>query len=229
MSPRISRLCLSIMALSISVLFHLPAQQNHSLVMKIFISFLLLLPYARPLSFNFTSFSPNKQNIEFEGDAFSSSNVLQLSKNDAIDNLTGSIGRASYNQPVRLWDASNRRLTDFTTHFSFILRAVNLSEYGDGISFFIAPFEPKMPSNSSDGFLALFNPNSASNSSRNSIVAVEFDSFRNEWDPSDDHVGISINSIISVKTVTWKSSIKSKRMGKLQLYNKKSKCFSNLC
>ncbi|XVF15324.1 hypothetical protein REPUB_Repub09cG0141900 [Reevesia pubescens] len=148
------------------------------------------------------------QNIDFEGDAFPSANVLQLTKNDAIDNLTGSIGRASYTQPVRLWDASNRKLTDFTTHFSFILRAVNLSEYGDGISFFMAPFESKMPPNSSDGFLALFNPNSNSNSSNNNIVAVEFDSFRNDWDPSDDHVGININSIVSVKTVTWRSSIK---------------------
>ncbi|XVE86893.1 hypothetical protein DITRI_Ditri18aG0072100 [Diplodiscus trichospermus] len=197
------------MALSISVSCHLPAQQNHSLAMKIFFSFLLLLPYAKSLSFNFTGFSPNVENIQFEGDAFPSANVLQLTKNDAIDDLTGSIGRASYNQPVRLWDASNRRLTDFTTHFSFILRAVNLSEYGDGISFFIAPFESKMPPNSSDGYLALFNPNSTSNSSNNNIVAVEFDSFRNSWDPSDDHVGININSIVSVKTVTWRSSIKN--------------------
>ncbi|XP_022741402.1 L-type lectin-domain containing receptor kinase IX.1-like [Durio zibethinus] len=196
------------MALSISVSCHLPAQQCRSLVMKIFISFLLLLPYANPLSFNFNSFSPNKQNIEFEGDSFASANVLQLTKNDAIDSLTGSIGRASYNQPVRLWDASNRKLTDFTTHFSFILKAVNLSEYGDGISFFIAPFDSKIPPNSSDGYLALFNPNSTSNSSSNNIVAVEFDSFQNEWDPSDDHVGVNINSIVSVKTVTWKSSIK---------------------
>ncbi|XVF17392.1 hypothetical protein REPUB_Repub10bG0117800 [Reevesia pubescens] len=131
----------------------------------------------------------------------------QNKTNDAINNLTGSIGRASYNQPVRLWDASNRKLTDFTTHFSFILRAVDLSEYGDGISFFLAPFESKMRPNSSNGFLALFN--STSNSSNNNIVAVEFDSFRNEWDPSDDHVGININSIISVKTVTWDSSIKN--------------------
>ncbi|EOX91883.1 Concanavalin A-like lectin protein kinase family protein [Theobroma cacao] len=197
------------MALSILVSCHLLTKQNHSLIMKIFIFFLLLLPCAMPLSFNFTSFSPNMQNIEFEGDAFSSANVLQLTKNDAIDNLTGSIGRASYNQAVRLWDASNGRLTDFTTHFSFILRAVNLSEYGDGISFFIAPFDSKMPPNSSDGFLALFNRNSTSNSSNNNIVAVEFDSFQNDWDPSDDHVGININSIISVTNVTWKSSIKN--------------------
>ncbi|XVF59129.1 hypothetical protein PTKIN_Ptkin07bG0250600 [Pterospermum kingtungense] len=150
------------------------------------------------------------KNIEFEGDAFSSDDVLQLTKNDAINSLTGSIGRASYNQPVRIWDARNRRLTDFTTHFSFVMRAVNLSEYGDGISFLVAPFDSKMPPNSSDGFLALFNPNSTSDSSNNNnIVAVEFDSFQNEWDPSDDHVGININSIISVGTVKWKSSIKN--------------------
>lgn len=40
---------------------------------------------------------------------------------------------------------------------------------------------------------------------------MEFDSFRNEWDPSDDHVGINVNSIISVTNVTWKSSIKDGR------------------
>ncbi|GMI86551.1 L-type lectin receptor kinase IX.1 [Hibiscus trionum] len=184
-----------------------------ALVMKILIiSFLLLIPCANPLSFNFTGFTPNMQGIRFEGDAFPSANVLQLTKNDAIDSLTGSIGRASYDQPVRLWDASNRELTDFTTRFSFIIRAVNLSEYGDGLSFFLAPFESEMPRNSSDGYLALFNPNSTmSNSTSNSIVAVEFDSFQNEWDPSDDHVGINVNSIVSVRNVTWQSSIKDGR------------------
>ncbi|XVE83035.1 hypothetical protein DITRI_Ditri16bG0054500 [Diplodiscus trichospermus] len=197
------------MAFSISVSCYRSAQQIHSLVMKIFISCLLLVPCVYALSFNFTSFNPNMQNIEFEGDAFSSADVLQLTKNDAINNLTGSVGRASYNQPVRLWDSSNGRLTDFTTQFSFIIKAVSTSEYGDGISFFIAPFESKIPANSGDGYLALFNPNSTSNSSNNNIVAVEFDSFQNEWDPSDDHVGIDINSIISVKTVTWGSSIKN--------------------
>ncbi|MBA0793926.1 hypothetical protein Gohar_018303 [Gossypium harknessii] len=180
---------------------------------KILFAFLLLIiPYVNPLSFNFPSFSPNMQGIRFEGDAFSSSNVLQLTKNNAIESLTGSIGRASYDQPVRLWDASNRRLTDFTTHFTFIIQAVNLSEYGDGLSFFMAPFESEMPRNSSHGYLALFDPDMAtSNSSENNIVAVEFDSFQNEWDPSDDHVGINVNSIISVTNVTWKSSIKDGR------------------
>ncbi|KAE8701150.1 L-type lectin-domain containing receptor kinase IX.1 [Hibiscus syriacus] len=150
--------------------------------------------------------------IHFEGDTFSSQDVLQLTKNDAINNLTGSVGRASYNQPMRLWDASNGKLTDFTTRFSFVLQAINLSFYGDGISFFIAPFDFEIPPDSSDGYLAMFNPNENSNSSCNNVVAVEFDSFENKWDPDDNHVGININSIVSVKTVTWNSSIKDGRV-----------------
>lgn len=40
-------------------------------------------------------------------------------------------------------------------------------------------------------------------------MAVEFDSFANDWDPSSNHVGINVNSIVSVANVTWKSSIKN--------------------
>ncbi|XP_039000717.1 L-type lectin-domain containing receptor kinase IX.1-like [Hibiscus syriacus] len=165
--------------------------------------------------------------IHFEGDAFSSQDVLQLTKNDAINNLTGSVGRASYNQPVRLWDASNGKLTDFTTRFSFVLQAINLSFYGDGISFFIAPFDSEIPPDSSDGYLALFDPNENSNSSGNNVVAVEFDSFQNKWDPDDNHVGININSIDSVKTVTWNSSIKDGRVANAWVsYNSTTKNLS---
>ncbi|CAK7339760.1 unnamed protein product [Dovyalis caffra] len=149
-------------------------------------------------------------NISFQGDAFSSNNVLQLTKNAKDDNFTGITGRATYSQPVRLWDAKTRRLTDFTTHFTFIMKAVDPQWYGDGISFFLAPVDSSIPQNSSGGYLALFSPDTAFNASKgNQIVAVEFDSNRNRWDPSGDHVGIDVNSIVSVATVTWKSSIKN--------------------
>ncbi|KAE8671497.1 L-type lectin-domain containing receptor kinase IX.1 [Hibiscus syriacus] len=195
--------------------------------MKIFLFSLLLISYAESLPLNFTGFSPNMGTIHFEGDAFSSQNVLQLTKNDAIGSLTGSVGRASYNQPVRLWDASNGKLTDFITHFSFVLRAINLSFYGDGISFFIAPFDSKIPPDSSDGYLALFDGNQNSNSSSNNIVAVEFDSYKNDWDPDDNHVGININSIVSVKNATWNSSIRDGRVANAWVsYNSTSKNLS---
>ncbi|KAF2285324.1 hypothetical protein GH714_042366 [Hevea brasiliensis] len=172
--------------------------------------FMLFLPIANSLSFNFTTFDPNMVDISFQGDAFSSSNVLQLTKNAQDANLTSSVGRASYKYPVRLWDAKTRRLTDFTTHFSFIMKAVDPNRFGDGMSFFIAPFDSQIPYNSSGGFLALFNRDTAFNASKeNQIIAVEFDSFQNPWDPSDNHVGINVNSIISVTNVTWKSSIRN--------------------
>ncbi|KAL5753281.1 hypothetical protein ACOSQ2_023788 [Xanthoceras sorbifolium] len=183
------------------------------MMMELIISLLLLiLPHASSVSFNFTGFQTNNvSSIEFEGDAFASAGVLQVTKNQIDDNLTSSTGWATYNQPVPIWDAKTGRLTDFTTHFSFIIRADDPDNYGDGISFFLAPYSfNKIPPNSSGGFLALFSPEKAmTNSTDNQIVAVEFDSYRNPWDQSSDHVGINVNSIVSVANVPWKSSIKN--------------------
>ncbi|KAH9664251.1 hypothetical protein KPL70_019957 [Citrus sinensis] len=185
-------------------------QQNHFIFFLNFIFFLLLVPHGSSVSFNFPNFQPNVPTITFEGDSFASDEALQLTKNQVDDNLTSSVGRATYNQPVPIWDAKTRSLTDFTTHFSFVMSAPNPAEYGEGISFFLAPFNSKIPDNSSDGYLALFSPETAlNNDSRNQIVAVEFDSNKNRWDPSTDHVGINVNSIASEKTVLWKSSIKT--------------------
>lgn len=185
-------------------------QQNHFIFFLNFIFFLLLVPHGNSVSFNFSNFQPNVPTITFEGDSFASDEALQLTKNQVDDNLTSSVGRATYNQPVPIWDAKTRRLTDFTTHFSFVMSAPNPAAYGEGISFFLAPFNSKIPDKSSDGYLALFSPETAlNNDSRNQIVAVEFDSNKNRWDPSSDHVGINVNSIASEKTVLWKSSIKT--------------------
>ncbi|GAU40346.1 hypothetical protein TSUD_154430 [Trifolium subterraneum] len=164
---------------------------------------------AKSLSFNFSNFPPNLNLIDFQGDAFSSNNVLQLTKNQLDGPITSSVGRASFNQPVKLYDKKTKKLTDFTTHFTFVMKAVNTSLFGDGLSFFIAPFQSDIPKNSWGGYLGLFNEDSAFNTSKNQIVAVEFDSFMNDWDPSFDHVGINVNSIQSVQNVSWESSIKN--------------------
>ncbi|XP_038690878.1 L-type lectin-domain containing receptor kinase IX.1-like [Tripterygium wilfordii] len=171
---------------------------------------LLMVLNAESLFFNFSTFHTNMPEIEFQGDSFSSGAVLQITKNQADASLTSSVGRVSYSQPVHIWDSKTGKVTDFTTHFSFIMKSVDLNLYGDGISFFLAPFDSQIPQDSSGGYLALFSPEMAfDNRTSNQIVAVEFDSFKNTWDPSDDHVGINVNSIISVTNVTWRSSIKN--------------------
>ncbi|THG03687.1 hypothetical protein TEA_014505 [Camellia sinensis var. sinensis] len=173
-----------------------------------FFSFLFLVPFANSISFNFTNFQPNTPEIYFQRDAFASSGVIQVTKNQQDSSLMRSVGRASYAEPVHIWDAKTGKLTDFTTHFSFIIKAVNASLYGDGLAFFLAPFGADIPTNSIGGFLGLLSNSSGINPVGNSIVAVEFDTYQNLWDPSSDHVGINVNSMVSVANVTWKSSIK---------------------
>ncbi|XP_058081007.1 L-type lectin-domain containing receptor kinase IX.1-like [Magnolia sinica] len=173
------------------------------------ILFVYLLPFATPISFNFSEFGPNTQNITYQGDAFPSNRVIQLTKNQRDVPLNSSVGRSIYAHPVHLWDSATGSVTDFMTHFSFIINALDASNYGDGLAFFLVPSGSDLPTESSGGNLGLFSGNSTSNSSQNNIVAVEFDSFKNGWDPSDNHVGINVNSILSVANVTWKSSIKN--------------------
>ncbi|KAK7839413.1 agglutinin-2 [Quercus suber] len=127
-----------------------------------------------------------------------------------------SAGRAYYNKPVHLWDNSTGRLivTDFTTHFSFIIQPVHKEVSADGIAFFIAPIDYEFSDNhnSSGAFLGLFTNESALDVTQNQIVAVEFDTFKNTEfrdHPSDNHVGIDVNSIVSNTSVTWPSSIKN--------------------
>uniref|UniRef100_A0A2N9FY46 non-specific serine/threonine protein kinase n=1 Tax=Fagus sylvatica TaxID=28930 RepID=A0A2N9FY46_FAGSY len=130
-------------------------------------------------------------------------------KGDASINSDGpinsSVGRAIYNERVHLWDNNTGRLTDFTTHFSFIIKAVNKNS-ADGLAFFIAPFGSNIPVDLAGGYLGLFSRGSAINDTENKIVAVEFDTFRNDWDPSDNHVGIDVNSLVSKANVTWNIS-----------------------
>ena len=127
-----------------------------------------------------------------------------------------SAGHAYYNKPVHLWDNITGRLsvTDFSTHFSFIIQHVYKEVSADGIAFFIAPinYEFSDNHNSSGAFLGLFTNEFALDVTQNQIVAVEFDTFKNTEfrdHPSDNHVGIIVNSIVSNTSITWPSSIKN--------------------
>ncbi|KAJ6792351.1 L-type lectin-domain containing receptor kinase IX.1-like [Iris pallida] len=175
--------------------------------------FLLLLPFpfAAPLSFNFSGFDQNTPSfIDFQGDAFLN-RVIRLTKNELGAPITSSAGRAVYKTPLLLWDSETGEVTDFATHFSFIIDAFNQSSYGDGLTFFLSPYPSAVPPSSSGAFLGLLNQAAAFDVLNNKVVAVEFDTFKNDWDPSDDHVGINVNSIKSAASVPWKSSIKDGR------------------
>ena len=90
--------------------------------------------------------------------------------------------------------------------FPFAIDSLNQSSRADGMAFFLAPNGSKFYWITNGSDLGLYNPKQ--NSDENSFVAVEFDICSNtEFDPPGEHVGIDINSIISVANVSWLSSI----------------------
>ena len=176
------------------------AQKIRSLLNQLFIFFLLSLPRTKSIHFNFYSFQPNESNLTFQGDAYADSEGLQITKNTRTSLVSSSVGRASFDKQVCLWDNSTGRLTDFVTHFYFIIQLINGTGTitnqinimsGDRLSF-IAPFESNIPNYSAGGYLGLFRNESALNDTQNQIVAVEFDTYRNLdfSDQSDNHVRI---------------------------------------
>ncbi|KAE9466263.1 hypothetical protein C3L33_01840, partial [Rhododendron williamsianum] len=80
---------------------------------------------------------------------------------------------------------------------------------GDGLTFFLSPTNAtQIPVNSSGAFLGLFNNSTAlNNDTNNQVVAVEFDTFPNQWDPSQNHVGIDVYSIQSATYRVWDTSL----------------------
>ncbi|CAH2042934.1 unnamed protein product [Thlaspi arvense] len=174
--------------------------------MNLFLTtFLLLLPYVAALSFNFTSFTAGDNRISFEGAAA----VYDVSHAIKLTTSSDTISRATYADPLRLWDKSSGDLTSFTTNFSFVIYSQNRSNYGDGLAFFLAPAGSRIPAGvTRAGRFGLTTDDEAFNSTDHPFVAVEFDIYQNDYDPNGTHVGIDVMSIRSVNNISWWSSVK---------------------
>ncbi|VAH64727.1 L-type lectin-domain containing receptor kinase IX.1-like [Triticum dicoccoides] len=184
-----------------------------SLLLLLLLSVALLLPPAAArfsFTYNFTAASDSAPSgISFQGDAFFNK-FIRLTRDERVGPLTSSAGRAFFSRPIPLLDPVSRRPASFASAFSFSISAPEPSAAsGDGLAFFLSPFPSVIPNRSAGGLLGLFN-SSARNGGR-SLVAVEFDTYRNDWDPSDDHVGIDLGGIASVATADWPTSMKDGR------------------
>ena len=74
---------------------------------------------------------------------------------------------------------------------------------GEGLTFVVAPSRDEPPPGSYGGYLGLTNAtleSSPAARARNRFVAVEFDTTKQDYDPSDNHVGLNVGSVVSVKT-----------------------------
>ncbi|KAK7252456.1 hypothetical protein RIF29_36402 [Crotalaria pallida] len=195
----------------------LVTQNPSSAFLMIFIFFILLITNVKSdsFSFNLTSFEPGVKIIQTSTDAKKTGGILQLTKKDQLGNPTPhSVGRAGFTGAVQISDKKSGKTADFTTEFTFVVnqKAKGPGLHGDGFTFFLASTYFSFSDNSTGGFLGLFNEEGAFNTSVNYVVAVEFDSFANEWDPhfpvsQSPHIGIDVNSLRSVATAPWPSEI----------------------
>ncbi|VAH24460.1 unnamed protein product [Triticum turgidum subsp. durum] len=159
-------------------------------------------------SFDFTDKSNYRQDdLKFEGDASAHPNQVDLTCNTAG---CGLVGRMSYGHPVPLYDSTTGEVASFQTSFTFSITTDNYTARGDGMAFFLAYFNSTMPSPSWGGCLGLTsqdgNGNCLTALDTDQFLAVEFDTFHNTWDPNSDtaydHIGIDINSMISLDDTT---------------------------
>ncbi|KAF8396167.1 hypothetical protein HHK36_017780 [Tetracentron sinense] len=195
--------------LALAMLSPLTTMSSHffSPILTLLFSILfLLLPWAHPISFNISRFDPGATNILYEGDAKPTVGAIELN----LVNYLSRVSRATFSERVRLWDSSTGELSEFTTHFSFTIDTRNVSIYGSGLAFFLAPVGFPIPPNSPGGFLGLFNTTTSDATSENQIVMVEFDTYvSEEWDPPVQHVGINNNSISSAVYASWDAGLHS--------------------
>ncbi|KAF8754833.1 hypothetical protein HU200_011451 [Digitaria exilis] len=176
------------------------------------------VPRACSMSFNLTFSKPQSpelpQLINCTGDAYFTPDTLELTRNQRDQSSTYSLGRATYTQPVPLWDAATGETASFTTIFVFRITPDPSTFTGDGMAFFLGHFGSGIPVNSTGGMLGLI-PAYTNGTGDGTIVAVEFDTFLNKAndDISNSHVGIDVNSLNSTASTDTESRTKNLTSG----------------
>ncbi|KQJ98961.1 probable L-type lectin-domain containing receptor kinase S.5 [Brachypodium distachyon] len=172
-------------------------------------------------TFSFAGFHPDLRNVNLTvaGDASITKDALQItpdSLNDAADFLVNKSGRVLFSRPFRLWRPLNatttnngtttaaknkKQLASFTTVFTVNVFTDPNTDPAEGIAFLIAPSSSDPPTGSHGGFLGLTTAATDGNAT-NGIVAVELDTEKQPHDPDDNHVGLNVNSVVSVLTAS---------------------------
>ncbi|KAL0424407.1 UNVERIFIED_CONTAM: putative L-type lectin-domain containing receptor kinase S.5 [Sesamum radiatum] len=140
-----------------------------------------------------------------------SNNALQLTPDSVSSQfdmpMTYNSARILLKRPFKLWedhgtnasDASQPQVASFNSSFLInVYRIRNDNTTGEGLAFLLAP-DLLLPSNSFGQFLGLTNSMTDGRESKK-LVAVEFDTYKQYFDPDNNHVGIDVNSVKSIKT-----------------------------
>ncbi|KAF5479075.1 hypothetical protein F2P56_005579 [Juglans regia] len=151
------------------------------------------LASANDINLDFLSFT--LRNFTLLGDSYLRNGVVGLTRELGVP--SSGAGTVIYNEPITFFDPESNVTASFSTSFSFSILNVNPSSYGDGLAFFLSPDNQTL--GSPGGYLGLVN---SSQLTKNKFVAIELDTRLDTHfnDPNDNHVGLDIESLNSIKT-----------------------------
>ncbi|KAI3769198.1 hypothetical protein L6452_00298 [Arctium lappa] len=168
--------------------------RNHLVFLMISLT-IFTFSSSQNISFHFQSLS--LRNLTLLGDSYLRNGVVGLTRESGVP--SSSSGTVIYNNPIPFFDPTTNSTASFSTKFSFTVNNVNreASSFGDGLSFFISPDPETL--GSPGGYLGLVN---SSQLTKNKFVAIEFDTRLDLHfnDPNDNHIGLDIDSLSSIKT-----------------------------
>lgn len=165
---------------------------------------LLTISIAQNHGEDLKSFGPfNTSYFDFfsvSGDAGINNQALQITPDTLNDDfsLVNRSGRIMYEKSYKLWegDTNSTTIASFQTSFSINIYRPKNQTAGEGLAFLIAP-STGTPDHSYGQWLGLTNASLNGNRS-NQFIAVEVDTFKQDFDINDNHIGLDINSIDSV-------------------------------
>ncbi|KAF5727901.1 Concanavalin A-like lectin protein kinase family protein [Tripterygium wilfordii] len=172
-------------------------QRKHLVFSSVFFAFLLqvlLVSAFNNVTFDFPYFF-DLRNLTLLGDSHLRNGVIGLTRELGVP--SSSAGSVIYNNPVSFFDKESNTTASFATRFSFSINNMNPTSFGDGFVFFISPDNQTL--GSFGGYLGLVN---SSHLIKNKFVAIEFDTRLDTRfnDPDENHVGLDIDSLNSIRT-----------------------------
>ncbi|XAR70962.1 Non-specific serine/threonine protein kinase [Bertholletia excelsa] len=166
------------------------------LLIPLFLGFLSTsLACQGPSNFSFTSFNSSDCNsggsLLCMGSVSVENGSLFLTKQLPGHADNSLIGRVLERKPLPAWPAT------ICTTFTFRILKDNTSRgYGDGMAFVLAPDDSPSRNQSFGSYLGLLDQ---SNQGKVKQIAIEFDTYKNEWDIDANHIGIDTTSVVSVE------------------------------
>ena len=159
------------------------------------------------LDFRFPTFSNDDQKYLIGNSRISLSAIQVTPDNSKATLLMNKSGRSLHRESVRLWRKGkgnqNRIMASFNSTFMLNISPFPTGNYplGEGLSFILTG-DPTLPNNSQGKWLGIVN-DTTNGSSQAGILAVEFDTRKSfSEDIDDNHVGLDLNSIYSIKQVS---------------------------